>query len=139
MAASPRLTRALHQQLGDELSREVLTWMGMMDSNSSELMAFRDEFTEFVGQTNRRFDALEGRFDALEGRFDHFETSLDARLDAKLDATFDAKFNPKLEAMEHRLAALLSRQYADLLKWSFVFWCGSVVAVTALVLAAIRK
>ena len=124
MATSPRLTRALHQQLGDELSRELLTWMGQMDSSRSELTAFRHEFTQFAAYTNQRFDSL-------DARFDRFEASLDAKLDAKLDL--------KLEALEHRMAALFARQYADLLKWSSLFWCGSVVAVTALVLAAVKK
>jgi hypothetical protein len=116
MAASQRLTRALHQQLGDELSRELLTWMGQMDSSRSELAELHGEFLKFVIQTNRRFDTLESR---MESRFE------------RMDAKFDAKF----EAFEYKLASLLDKRSAELIKWAFVFWCGTVFAMVALVLA----
>src|SRR4051812_32908183 len=113
MAASQRLTRALHQQLGDELSRELLTWMGQMDSNRSELAELHGEFLKFAIQTNRRFDAVEARFDRVE-----------ARLDAKVDL------------LENKLVALTEKRHAELLQWAFLFWCGSVSAMVALIVAA---
>ena len=112
MAASQRLTRALHQQLGDELSRELLTWMGQMDSSRSELAELHGEFLKFVIQTNRRFDAIDARFDRLETRFDG-----------------------KFEAFEYKMASLIDKRSAELIKWAFVFWCGTVFAMVALVLA----
>ena len=136
MAASPRLTRALHQQLGDELSSELVTWMGRMDSSRTELSAFRSDFTDFVGTTSRRFDALEGRFSALEGRFSALETRLmtfEAKLDTKL-GLLEAR-SDRLETKFDALYALTEKRQADLMKWIFTCWCGSVFAIAALVLA----
>src|SRR3954465_720818 len=109
MAMSPRLTRAMHQQLGDELSKELFTWMVQMESSRSELTELHSDFLKFVVQTNRRFDALEAR---VEARFD--------RQDEKFD----------------KLIALLDKRHQDLMKWLFTCWCGSVFAIVALVLAA---
>lgn len=112
MAMSPRLTRAMHQQLGDELSKELFTWMAQMESSRSELTELHSDFLKFVVQTNRRFDALEVRFDRFEAKFD--------RQDEKFD----------------KLTALLDKRHQDLMKWLFTCWCGSVFAIVALVLAA---
>lgn len=118
MAASQRLTRALNQRLGDELSRELLTWMGQMDSSRSELAELHSEFLKFVIQTNRRFDGVEARLGSLESKFDKLES--------------------KIDGIEGRMTAFFARQYGDLLKWSFVFWCGSVFAIAGLVIAALK-
>ena len=113
MAMSPRLTRAMHQQLGDELSKELFTWMVQMESNGSELKELHGDFLKFVVQTNRRFDNVEARFDRME-----------ARVDAKFDV------------LDHKLAGLIEKRHAELLKWAFIFWCGSTFGMVALVLAA---
>jgi hypothetical protein len=130
MAATQRLTRALQQQLGDELSRELLTWMGRMDSSRSELTELYHDFRTFVVQTNRRFDAIDARFNAIDRRFDAFETRMDAGF-----ARVDAKFDGKLEALEFKLGSMIDARHADLMKWAFMFWCGSISAMVALVLA----
>ena len=116
MAMSPRLTRAMHQQLGDELSKELFTWMVQMESSRSELTELHSDFLKFVVQTNRRFDGV-------EARFERFETRVEARFDRQ-----DEKFD--------KLTALLDKRHQDLMKWLFICWCGSVFAIVALVLAA---
>ena len=50
-----------------------------------------------------------------------------ARVDAKF-ATMDAKFEARFGALE----ALIERRSADLMKWSFAFWIGAVVAIAVL-------
>jgi hypothetical protein len=43
-----------------------------------------------------------------------------------------AEFRQQMAAMEMRLTALIGDVKSDLMKWSFVFWCGAVAAVAAL-------
>jgi hypothetical protein len=38
----------------------------------------------------------------------------------------------RMEAMEGRLEARFERRFGDLMKWSFVFWCGAVGAMAVL-------
>jgi hypothetical protein len=130
MAATQRLTRALQQRLGDELSRELLTWMGRMDSSRSELTEFHTDFRNFVVQTNRRFDAIETRMSGIETRMSGIDTRMDAGF-----TRIEAKFDGKLEALEFKLGSMIDARHAELMKWAFVFWCGSIFAMVALVLA----
>jgi hypothetical protein len=43
-----------------------------------------------------------------------------------------AEFRQQMAAMEMRLAAQIADVKSDLMKWSFVFWCGAVAAIAAL-------
>jgi hypothetical protein len=92
--------------MGDEAADDLVTWMMVVDSNRSELR----ELTEvYNGRMDARFEAYELRMDA---RFAAFESRLDTGL--------------------AQLEARMERRFADLLKWSFVFWVGAVGAVAAL-------
>ena len=95
MAITARLTRSLHQTMGDEAADDLVTWMMVVDSNRSELRELMEAY-------NGRMDA---RFEAFESRLDTSIAQLEARME---------------------------RRFADLLKWSFVFWVGAVGAVAAL-------
>lgn len=47
-------------------------------------------------------------------------------------AEFRQHMAAQMAAMEMRLTALIGDVKSDLMKWSFVFWCGAVAAVAAL-------
>lgn len=57
-------------------------------------------------------ETIELNFTRLDGRIAALEARIDARF-AEAEAKFERRFN-------------------DLLKWSFVFWCGAVTAIAAL-------
>jgi hypothetical protein len=59
-------------------------------------------------------------FARFEARFSQLEATFDARL-SQLDATIVGRLETKIE-----------QRTADLMKWSFVFWCGAVAAIAAL-------
>jgi hypothetical protein len=44
----------------------------------------------------------------------------------------EMRLTAQTAAMEMRLAAQIADVKSDLMKWSFVFWCGAVTAVAAL-------
>ena len=53
---------------------------------------------------------------------------------ARIDQRFD-RLDTRMEALEKRMGALevkLGDVKSDLMKWSFVFWCGAVASVAAL-------
>lgn len=53
---------------------------------------------------------------------------------ARMDQRFD-RIEDRMGALETRMGALevkLADVKADLMKWSFVFWCGAVAAIAAL-------
>ena len=53
-------------------------------------------------------------------------------------AESEARLRQELSGMEVRIVREIAASCVDLLKWSFVFWIGQVVAVSA-VMAAMRR
>ena len=43
-----------------------------------------------------------------------------------------ARMDARFTQTESKLEALFERRVSDLMKWSFVFWCGAVAAIAAL-------
>jgi hypothetical protein len=102
MAVTPVLSSKLKDSLGSDTGEELVAWMEQADTLHDEVSLLRREMQDF-----RR----EMQHDLRELRH-----SLEARMDigfAKLDSKFE-------------------RRISDLMKWSFVFWCGAVAAIAAL-------
>ena len=43
-----------------------------------------------------------------------------------------ARVDARFEQLDARFDARLERRFGDLLKWSFLFWCGAVGSIAAL-------
>ena len=54
-----------------------------------------------------------------------------ARFDDRMDAKF-AKFRQEINADLARLEIKIEQRFADLMKWSLVYWLGAVVAIAGL-------
>jgi hypothetical protein len=109
MAAARRLPKHLRNVLGADAGDEMLT---ILDDIRADSAAMREGF-----------DRLEASISALRLDMDRRFDTQDRRLDERFDR-IDARF----AAMEGKIADVKS----DLMKWSFVFWCGAVFAVAAL-------
>ena len=69
-----------------------------------------------------------------------FEAKLDqrvAQLDAKLEQRI-AQLDAKLEQRIAELRAEMAGQRADLIKWMFLFWAGTVLPLGGLIVALNR-
>ena len=114
MAVTSRLSRSLHHALGDGPADDFVNWMGHVEANRSELRELMDLYQS---RTDAKFAAMDARMDAGFARLELAITRLEGKFDAKFEQV-DAK---------------MERKFAELLKWSFVFWAGTVGAVVALV------
>ena len=138
MAITARLSLALHQALGDESANDLVTWMELVESNR---LVFRETMGAFGARMDAGFAestlALEKRLradrEAADARFAKWNEQADARF-AKIDQRFE-KIDERFVKLDERLARLeatMERRFADLLKWSFVFWVGAVGAIAVL-------
>ena len=131
MAISARLSQTLHEELGDEAAEDLVNWMVQMETNRSDL---REMMDGYMGRLDRQFEGIDRRFAQLDQRFE----KIDQRFE-KIDQRFE-KVDQRFEQV-HRdvsgLEARMERRFADLFKWSFVFWCGAVGAI-ALLARALR-
>ena len=141
MSVTERLSRTLPLTLGDGAAEDLVNWMSHVDANRSELrevlesnfarMDARFEqmdarFAQIdarLEQIDARFAQIDARFEQIERRFEQFETKIDTGF-----AAADTKLQTGLLQIEIRM----ERRFADLLKWSFVFWVGAVGAIAVL-------
>ncbi len=104
MPVTAKLSRKFYEKLGDEVADELVEWFNSVDS--SQRVAFKELF--------------EANFGRLETRIDDLEARSGARLVA-LESRFEARMDAKLEALK-----------AELLKWMFLFWVGTMGTVLAI-------
>jgi hypothetical protein len=106
MAAAPRLPKNLRDALGPDGAEDLVTILEHMREQHAELRReIRSDFAEFRREMRADLDGLEAR---LNVRFE--------------------KNDDRFAVLERKIANVKS----DLMKWSFVFWCGAVTAVAAL-------
>ena len=113
MPVSARLSRKLRESLGEESGDDLVTWMVKVEERRLEL---QDVVSAWRVTTDSRFAALEARMDL---RFSEQQRLVES----------------EFEGMRHAIAALetrFERRFGDLIKWSFVFWCGAIAAVAML-------
>ena len=103
--ASRKLPRHLRTTLGPYAGAELVT---ILDEIRADHARGRQEFNEFRRELLQRFEQIDRRFDAVDRRFER----IDERFNALLEKVSDVQSN--------------------LMKWSFVFWCGAVAAIAAL-------
>jgi len=113
MAIPTRLSRKLQEFLGDEGANDLVDWMVQVEDRRSELHAI-----------------VEASKAATDSRFAEFGARIDLRF-SETDRRMDAGFAAQREAIA-RLETLFERRFGDLIKWSFVFWCGAVGAIAML-------
>jgi hypothetical protein len=102
-----------------------------LDTHRSELRELNElNYARIDGRMNAmdaRFDGMDARFDAMDARFGEFRHQVRADLSEHRRETEASIAEVKLAVAA--VDAKIDRRYADLLKWSFVFWCGTFAAV----------
>lgn len=106
MPITTRLSRKLHQTLGQEAAEDLVAWMQQLDTQRADL---------------RELNEL---------NFSRFEARL-AEVRHETQAGF-AQLRQELQVGLSGVETKLAQRAADLIKWSFVFWVGAVAAIAAL-------
>ena len=102
VAISLKLSRSLHDTLGEDAATDLVNWMHTVDDHRAELREL-NELT--VARIEARIGQVEARIGQVEARIDGDLRAGLARLEGKID-----------------------QRFGDLIKWSFLFWCGAVAA-----------
>jgi hypothetical protein len=115
MPVTAKLSRGFYEKLGDDVSNELVEWLNAVDTSYRQ--EFRELFEAHFGRLEARIVALEGLMAALESRL---ESRLDLRMNA-LESRLEARMDARLEALK-----------AELLRWLFLFWVGTMGTVLAI-------
>lgn len=130
-----KLSQMFYEKLGEEVTNELVNWFNAVDAT------YRAELRDFNEVNFARFDAK------LEQRLAQFDTKLEQRLaqsDAKLEqrlvelrSSWETRFaalDAKWEGRWHQFDAKLAELKSELLKWMFLFWATTGVALGGLFL-----
>lgn len=133
MAITPALSRRLYETLGAEAANDMVGWMQGVEAHRAELRELNElNFSRF----NARFAEFEARFGEFEARFGQVDARL-GELEARLART-DADIRREMELGFARLEIKIEQRAADIMKWSFVFWVGAVLALAGALAALVR-
>jgi len=114
MPVTARLSKLFYERLGEEVANELVDWFNAVDAT------YRADLRDLNELNFARFDAkMEQRLGELNARID--------RVEARLDQS--------IGGLRLELRAELAGQRAELLKWMFLFWAGTVVPLAGLILA----
>jgi ABC-type phosphate transport system auxiliary subunit len=118
-----KLSRKFYDALGDEVANELVEWFNQVD------LTYRTELRDLNEVNFARFDAkLEQRVAELRAEFREGFVQLDAKLEQQV-----ARLDGRLDRLETHVDAKLDRLRAELIKWMFLFWLGTVGLVVTLV------
>ena len=109
MPVTLRLSGEFYERLGQKAADDLVQALNAVDES------YRSEFRELF---QAHFSRLESRLDALEHR-----------LESKVDA---GVFESRMASLESRLDARLAELKAELLRWMFLFWVGTMGTVLAI-------
>ena len=109
MPVTARLARKFYETFGEDVTNELVDWFNAVD------LTYRADLRELNELNFARFDAK------LEQRVAGLEAKVEARF-AALEARMEHGFTAHTAQMDARLQALR----AELIKWMFLFWIGSV-------------
>ncbi|MGK2934720.1 MAG: hypothetical protein ACSLFE_05685 [Gemmatimonadaceae bacterium] len=121
MPVTAKLSRKFYEQLGDEIANELVEWFNAVDSDyKSDLKEINElNWNRFQAELQSGLDrhSLEIRRELgeLRGELERRFAAIDTRF-AKVD----------VQAAELR---------AELIKWMFLFWIGTVVPLGGLIVA----
>ena len=128
MPVTARLSHKLYEAFGEEAGADRVGWMQHIEAQRAELRELNElNFGRFEARLSELSRHMDARFTQVDARF----TQVDARF-TQLEDTMDARFAQFEATIVGRLEAKIEQRTADLMKWSFVFWCGAVAAVAAL-------
>ena len=122
MPVTAKLSRKFYERLGDEIATELVDWFNAVDT------AYRADLKDLNELNFQRFDAK------VEQRFAEADAKLEKRL-AELEVKFEHRFaDLGQQFVELRATSRedLAAVRADLIKWAFVFWVPTALAVLGL-------
>jgi len=129
-----KLSRRFYEAFGDDIANELVDWFNAVD------LTYRGDLRELNELNFARFDAkLEQRLAQLEAKLEQrlarFEAKVEQRF-AEVEITFEqrfaqleTRFEDRLTQLDTKFTTALAATRADLIKWSFAFWIGTVVTI----------
>ena len=141
MPVTAKLSRKFYEAFGEQIANELVDWFNAVDlTYRADLRELNElNFARFDAKLEQRIAQSEAWLDAKIARVEAELTARINRVEAELSAKIDrveAQLNAKIDRVEAHLSAKIDRGLAELraemLKWMFLFWLGTVGPILAL-------
>ena len=130
MVVTAKLSRKLYETLGEDAAQDMVTWMQRVDDKRAELRELNEaNFARFDARLGERSAELQGALARSEAQLDELRSGIDAKI---------SDLRREMETGFARLETRIEQRTADIMKWSFVFWVGSVATVVGALVALSR-
>jgi hypothetical protein len=131
MPITAALSRTLHEALGREAAADLVDWMQQVDTHRAELRELNElSYARLDSRMNELRQVMDSRFNEQRQATDSLRVEFRHELRAEISA-LRMETNDGLAEVKVALAGVeskIDRRFADLVKWSFLFWCGAVGA-----------
>ena len=126
MPVTAKLSRKFYERLGDHIANELVDWFNSVDAT------YRADLERLNELNFQRFDAkVEQRFAQSDAKFEQRIAQLEVKFEQWI-AGFESSVEQRIVEFEIRLEKGLATVRADLIKWAFLFWIPTALAVLGL-------
>ena len=126
MPVTARLSKRFYDTFGDEIANDLVEWFNQVDAT------YRQELREQNDVNWGRVEARIGQGEArMEARISQAESRMESRL-VEMETRLRSEFHQELTGLRADMDVSLERLRSDLLKWMFLFWCGTALTVIGL-------
>jgi hypothetical protein len=156
MPVTAKLSKLFYDRLGEQIANELVDWFNQVDATyRSDLRELNElNFARFDAKLEQRLAELDSkwrvRWEQLDAKLERRLAELDAKLEqrlAELDAKWrvhweqlDAKLERRLTEVKaelrleiERLSGAVATQRAELIRWMFAFWLGTILPLGGLI------
>ena len=139
MPVTARLSRRFYETFGDAIANELVEWFNQVDATyRADLRELNElNFARFEASMKQQMAELEAR---LERRITQVATEF-AKLVSALESKFDAQsaeLRANVAQVEAKLDHRITGLRADLIKWMFAFWIGTLAPLAGLIVILTR-
>ena len=156
MPVTAKLSKKFYDTLGEDIANELVDWFNQVDATyRSELRDLNElNFARFdakleqriaevradiavsYGKIESQVDALNRKLDAqvgvLNGKMDTQIDALSDKIDAQVDA-LSGRIDGQAESLRGYIGSRIDSLRAELIKWMFLFWLGTVATMLGFV------
>ncbi len=156
MPVTAKLSKKFYDTLGEDIANELVDWFNQVDTTyRSELRDLNElNFARFDAKLEQRIaevradiavlhgwvesqvDALNRTVDAqvglLNGKIDTQIDALSRKIDGQVDV-LSGKIDTQAESLRDYMDSRINSLGAELIKWMFLFWLGTVATMLGFV------
>ena len=126
MPVTARLSKRFYDTFGDEIANDLVEWFNQGDATYRQELREQNDFN--WGRVEARIGQGEAR---MEARISQAESRMESRL-VEMETRLRSEFHQELTGLRADMDVGLERLRSDLLKWMFLFWCGTALTVLGL-------